>query len=323
MKVLVIYDSECRPAVEALRKSIAEEFGASTVLRIKSKYTVENKTKHFRKRKFCHKKQLRLPKHAWHFDAVKMMKLADTIVYFASENSAKNENVEWELKKALKLGKSIICLNTSGYNLNACLYGWDNLTKSSICLADKTLKNADNLLQFLRDHNNGNDLRLFNSDNPNALMEQYKQLIDSTEKLLERRQNTNNFYVGVSSAIVTVCAGILTSDKLGSGIKFPVVFALALFGIFISRSWNRSLVANRINNKAKMKLLSMIEKRLPASTYDAEWRAMKNKYSNEKYISFTDNEQKLTNIFFVMYIVVSLVSVALSVLHYCGVNITL
>jgi hypothetical protein len=36
---------------------------------------------------------------------------------------------------------------------------------------------------------------------------------------------------------------------------------------------------------------TMIEKKLSASLYDAEWKAMKNKFNKEQYVSFTDSEK--------------------------------
>ena len=321
MKILIIYDSKIRNYVEDLRRRINEEFGADTILRIKSFYSFDVKNELFGKTKLWQKCAKRLIKYTWHFDAKKMMKLADIIVYVASEQSSNNKHVDWELKKALKYGKSIICLNDREYDLNDCLWRWDSRTKRKTWLADKMLENEDDLFQILKDHNNGNELGLFNNDNPDVLMEQYKLFIQTAENLLERRQNTNNFYVGVNSVIWTICAGIVTSDKLGAGFKLPVVFALALLGIFICNSWNGSLEANRINNKAKIKLLSMIEQKLPTSLYDAEWRVMKNKYSNEKYVSFTENEKKLTKVFFWMYIVISIIVALLIILHCFRVEI--
>ena len=64
-----------------------------------------------------------------------------------------------------------------------------------------------------------------------------------------------------------------------------------------------------INNQGKMKILSMIEKKLAASLYDAEWKAMKNKYSKKKYVSFTDSEKILPSIFLVFFGVIDAICV--------------
>jgi len=41
----------------------------------------------------------------------------------------------------------------------------------------------------------------------------------------------------------------------------------------------------------------MIEKKLSASLYDAEWEVMSNEYNMKKYISFSDRERNLPIIF--------------------------
>ena len=89
MKILVIYSNDSKQEVDLLRKEIATRYGNNSVLRLSS--TSRKKS---------------LIRHVWHKDAIKMMKCADIIVYAVSKNSGTNKNVNWELKKAKKLGIS-------------------------------------------------------------------------------------------------------------------------------------------------------------------------------------------------------------------------
>ena len=66
------------------------------------------------------------------------MKCADIIVYAVSKGSATNKNVKWELKKACKLNKYIVCLKMEP-NLkleNECLFRIDENTKQRVPKAD-------------------------------------------------------------------------------------------------------------------------------------------------------------------------------------------
>jgi hypothetical protein len=52
----------------------------------------------------------------------------------------------------------------------------------------------------------------------------------------------------------------------------------------------------------------MIEKKLSASLYDAEWKAMKNKFNKEQYVSFTDSEKNIPLIFEVFYLCIGVLA---------------
>ena len=300
MKVLVIYSNDGKEKVVALREEIARRFGADTVLRLHS--TDRKKS---------------LLRHAWHKDAVKMMKLADVIVYAVSPKSSTNENVNWELKKALKLQRHIVYLPLEpGLKPeNPCLYKFDNNTKTSKCLAEK-LSDEEALYTHIQNFNNDAHIGLFRETVDTAvLLEQYKLFLETSENLVSRRQDVNSFYISANTALITIGAGIFTAAPEASLVsKLLVILALSCPGILLNVSWRKMLHSYYINNKGKLKILSMIETKLAASLYDGEWKAMKNKYSKIKYTSFTENE-KLPPLVFIFFFVAAIVA-CLSALFY-------
>ena len=293
MKVLVIYSNDSKQKVDELRNEIAEKFGASTVLRLHST-----------------NRRRGLFRHAWHKDAVKMMKLADIIVYAASGKSSSNTNVNWELKKALKLNKHIayLPLEPNAEPENPCLFVLDRNTKERICLAKK-LRSREHLFEIIEEFNNDAYIDLFHDPiDPVVLLEQYKIFSETAENLITRRQNVNSFYISANTAIITVGGTIFSIGSERELLsKLVVILALSIPGILLNLSWYRMLQSYYINNQGKMKILSMIEKKLVASLYDAEWHAMKNKYSKKKYVSFTDNEKKLPFVFTIFYGIIDVV----------------
>ncbi len=290
MKVLVIYSSDCKEKVELLRGDIADRFGKSSVLRLHS----------------CDRKKGLLP-HAWHKDAINMMKIADVIVYAVSSNSSTNKNVSWELKKALKLNRHIVYLPMEPGIVpeNPCLYITDRHTKQRICLAEE-VSSKDELFSIIEGYNQNSHIQLFHDPiDPNILLEQYKIFSETAENLVTRRQNVNSFYISANTALITIGGTIFAIGSDGDLLaKLIVIFALTLPGILLNVSWYKMLQSYYINNQGKMKILSMIEQKLAVSLYDAEWKAMKNKYSKKKYVSFTDNEKKLPLVFSLFYMLV-------------------
>lgn len=297
MKVLIIYASECQKEVEALRTNISTKFGRQTILRMNSRERNTSKS-HI--------------KHAWHHDAIKMMKLADVVVYAVSEHSNQNSNVEWELKKALSLGKYLVCLRvTKDAKLNDCLFSYDKNTKEKYCVAD-IINSEDDLFAIIESYNNNEYIHLINKNyDVNVLLEQYKIFSDSAESLVTRRQNMNSFYISANTALITIGATIFAlCDEKNLFSKLIIVLALSVPGFLLNISWIKMLKSYFINNRGKMKVLSMMEKHLSASLYDAEWKAMKNRFSKEKYVSFTESEKKLPLVFIIFYFIAAIVALA-------------
>ncbi|MBO5938377.1 MAG: hypothetical protein J6Q82_02610, partial [Clostridia bacterium] len=125
-----------------------------------------------------------------------------------------------------------------------------------------------------------------------------KYFLETTENLITRRLNVNSFYISANTALISIAGTIFALGSEGELLsKLIVIFALSVPGILLNISWHRMLQSYYINNQSKIKLLSMMESRLAVSLYNAEWQAMKNKFSKKKYISFTDNEKRLPGVF--------------------------
>ena len=141
--------------------------------------------------------------------------------------------------------------------------------------------------------------------NKEELLEQYKVFLQTSEDLVTRRQNVNNFYITINAALFTlfgVCISI--SDSFIS--KLIIALLLLSIGIILDISWLKTLEAYGILNGSKMKVISIIEKQLPASLYDSEWTVMSDKLNSKKYVSFTDNEKKIPKLFIALYILLTL-----------------
>jgi len=292
MKVLIIYSSDVKQKVNELRQRISNDFGKDSVLRL---HSTERKKSIFR--------------HAWHKDAIRMMQLADLIVYAVSSKSSVNNNVNWELKKALKLKKHIVYLpmEPGVVPQNPCLYKQNKNTKELDCLAENA-KTEEKLFKMIREFDESAYLSLFHEPiDPDVLLEQYKIFQETSENLVTRRQNVNSFYISANTALITIGGTIFAIGSEGAlWSKLAVIIALSIPGILLNVSWYRMLQSYYINNQGKIKVLSEIEKKLAASMYDAEWKAMKNKYSKKKYVSFTDNEKKLPMVFTVFFALIDI-----------------
>ena len=157
------------------------------------------------------------------------------------------------------------------------------------------------------------DYRIFNQDfesmDKAMLFEQYKLFLRTSEDLVTRRQNVNSFYISVNSALVALfAAGMALSIELYYKVALGAIFVLV--GLVLSSSWIKTLISYGNLNASKMTIIRSIEKKLPASLYDAEWQALSDKLNKSKYVSFTQNEARIPWIFIGIYSSVAVVLIA-------------
>ena len=238
------------------------------------------------------------------------MKSAQMILYIVGKESYKSRNINWELKEAIKLNKSVVYLKIEDtYRLNKVLQAKDPFTKEDIELADRVF-NVQELVDIIMSYENGKYINLINDNTSNdSLFEQYRMFSDTSEALVNRRQNVNSFYITANTALITIAATAfsLNGDLIS---KLVITIVLTIPGILLNHSWAKILESYGIINSSKMKILGMLERQLAASLYDAEWQAMSNKYNKKQYISFTDGEKSIPSIFNGVYIVVDLICIA-------------
>lgn len=246
----------------------------------------------------------------WRPEVRRLMKSAQMILYIVGEESYKSRNINWELKEAIKLNKSIVYLKIKDtYRLNRILCAKDPFTKEDIELAD-CVHNVQELVDIIMSYENGKYINLINDNTSNdSLFEQYRMFSDTSEALVNRRQNVNSFYITANTALITIAATAfsLNGDLIS---KLAITIVLTIPGILLNHSWAKILESYGIINSSKMKILSMLEQQLAASLYDAEWQAMSNKYNKKQYISFTDGEKSIPPIFNGVYIAVDLICIA-------------
>jgi len=234
----------------------------------------------------------------WKRKARKLIKTAQIILCVLSKNGQESKNIDWEIKQAKKHGKAIVVLREDeSHKPFDVLLDKDVFTNESFIIG-KEVKSVDEVIDIIEDYENGGYIHLFNDENldPEKLFEQYKLFSDTSESLVTRRQNVNSFYITANTALITIAATIFSAnDNLFS--QLIITMVLSFPGILLNRSWLKVMESYALVNSSKMKILGMIEKKLSASLYDAEWEVMSNEYNMKKYISFSDRERNLPIIF--------------------------
>jgi len=98
------------------------------------------------------------------------------------------------------------------------------------------------------------------------VLEIYKMLVEMADRVSQRRQSANSFYLTVNTAIIGGTA-YLSQSALGE----LSTWAVSLAGLAICVLWIMAVLSYKSLNAAKFKVITDLEDRLPTSPYKDEW----------------------------------------------------
>lgn len=98
------------------------------------------------------------------------------------------------------------------------------------------------------------------------ILEIYKLLVEMADRVSQRRQSANSFYLTVNTAIIGGTAYL--SQSIDSRLN---IWAVSCAGIAICALWIRSIVSYKSLNAAKFEVITALEDRLPVSPFKDEW----------------------------------------------------
>ena len=131
------------------------------------------------------------------------------------------------------------------------------------------------------------------------LLEQYKLYIESAERISDRRQKANEFFLGLNTALVALLGFVATKTEQGG---VAVILTLSAFaGITVCYLWYRIIRSYKGLNGGKFDVIHAIEARLPLALYDTEWEALGRGKNKEIYWPFTHIELWVPRIFIAIY----------------------
>ncbi|MFN0214756.1 MAG: hypothetical protein ACKVT2_10910 [Saprospiraceae bacterium] len=133
------------------------------------------------------------------------------------------------------------------------------------------------------------------------ILEQYKIYVEMADKISERRNLANVFFLTLNTTIIGVIGFAFEKIQLITPkwlTTFPILAILLLCYV-----WWRLIKSYRQLNSAKYQVIGELEKRLPASPYwSAEWKALGEGKDSNKYTPLTHLENYIPLIFGIMYI---------------------
>lgn len=144
----------------------------------------------------------------------------------------------------------------------------------------------------------------FDAEDKKQLLDQYKLFVEMADKVSERRQQANNFYLTVNTLILTTLSAFIgLIQEFGTNRIWIVIPSLA--GLVFCVSWQRLIKSYGQLNQAKFTVVNSIEKLLIVKPYFTEWELL-DRGEKSSYSPFTRTEIYVPWIFGVFYIIIML-----------------
>jgi len=133
------------------------------------------------------------------------------------------------------------------------------------------------------------------------LLEQYKLYIEMTDRISNRRDQMNKFYMSLLSGIVVIFSIVIESN-IFSDFRIMGFIVFSVLGLSLCLLWNINLDSHRRLNAGKFKVIHEIEQNLPFLCYEREWEIIGKGEKDKRYFPFTKIEQYIPLILAIPYI---------------------
>ena len=146
-----------------------------------------------------------------------------------------------------------------------------------------------------------NSEKEYGNDYKNHYIEQYKMYLESIEKISDRRQSANNFFLTINTALVSII-GFLFQNHFLTDVLFLKLF-IAFAGILFCIIFWFLIRAYKQLNTGKFEVLHKIESKLPLAIYKYEWEVLKEGKNKKVYYPFSHIELLIPRLFVIIYFI--------------------
>lgn len=144
------------------------------------------------------------------------------------------------------------------------------------------------------------------------LFEQYKLYLESVERTSDRRQQANNYFLTINTALISLI-GLSFEFKIFENDDW-IKALLAIAGVIICIVFWFLIRSYKQLNAGKFKVIHEIEKFLPLSLYKYEWEILGRGEDKSKYYPFSHIELLIPWIFGLIYTVLRIYFIVLTLI---------
>jgi len=132
-------------------------------------------------------------------------------------------------------------------------------------------------------------------------LEQYKLYVESIEKISDRRQQANNYFITINTAFISLIGLTNQFDLFSNALWIESI--LSLVGIMICIVFWYLIRSYKQINTGKFEVIHLIEQSLPLAIYEYEWEVLGKGEDEDKYYPFSHIELVIPWLFGSIYLI--------------------
>lgn len=222
----------------------------------------------------------------WKGRVEKKLREVDFVLFIVGADTFESEALKWEYAKSKQLNKRIV-----GIKLKSAL-------EDSVLFYQgfQVFETPKQCFRYIK--------KIFEDDRQ-LLLEQYRIMVGSTEKVTEQRLKVNNLFFTITSSILSI------SLVVGKSFEFSLVGTVGMFlfgamALLITFLWEKLICSYGKLNTGKFIIIDQIEKQLRTNMFEHEWKVLKEEIG---YESNTDTEATVVKCFRIFIFLVVLLEI--------------
>lgn len=126
----------------------------------------------------------------------------------------------------------------------------------------------------------------------------YKLMVEMADRVSQRRQAANSFYLSINSFLITASAYIGSTAP-----SVRVTFLVCCAGVLISALWIKAIESYKSLNENKFAVINAMEAKLVAQPYSDEWARIDPIIHGRKHRPFHQTERLVPKIFIGLFLI--------------------
>lgn len=127
-------------------------------------------------------------------------------------------------------------------------------------------------------------------------LELYKLMVEMADRVSQRRQTANSFYLSINTLLVSGSAYLGTTSS-----PARTTLLISVAGISICAYWIKSIHSYKTLNEAKFSIINQIEASLVVKPFTDEWARLDPDGDGIRHKPFHEIEKIVPRVFVVMY----------------------
>lgn len=146
-----------------------------------------------------------------------------------------------------------------------------------------------------------------NDNDKQTYFEQYKMLVESAEKVSDKRMTANNYFLTINTALISITGLFISSNFLSVKPWFACV--VGGMGLIICIIWFLIVLSYKQLNSGKFQMIHKLEEKLPVKVFSNEWKILGEGKDIKKYFPLSHIEMGVPFVFGLLYLVLLFIKI--------------